>query len=76
MLVSQLLHTYGQGSAYVELTAGMAFPATRVATTLDEDDRYYCQRCDATLCSGCSASCQDCGDSYCSGCLSPCAACG
>jgi hypothetical protein len=76
LLVCQLLHTYGRGSAYVELENWNGVPCDECGDSLNEDDRYYCHRCDATLCSSCSASCQGCGESHCSGCLSPCAACG
>ena len=76
MLVSQLLHTYGRGSAYVELNSWTGVPCDSCGGTLDEDERYYCTRCDATLCSGCSSCCRSCGDSYCSDCLGRCAACG
>ena len=75
LLVSQVLHTYGQGSAYVELDDWDGVPCEECGASLDEDDRYCCQRCEATLCGGCSVSCQDCGDSYCSGCIGQCAAC-
>ena len=70
LLVSQVLHTYGRGSAYVELDDWSGVPCDDCGDSVDEDDRYYCHRCDATLCGSCSASCQGCGDSYCSGCLS------
>ncbi len=76
ILVSQVLHTYGRGSAYVELDNWNGIPCDDCGDSVDEDDRYYCQRCDATLCSSCSVSCQACGDSYCSGCLTKCDACG
>jgi hypothetical protein len=76
MLVSQVLHTYGRGSAYVELDKWNGICCDDCGNSIHEDDRYYCSRCDATLCSGCSCSCEDCGESYCSGCLGTCAACG
>ena len=76
LLVSQLLHTYGRGSAYVELGDWDGVPCEDCGDSVDEDDRYYCDRCDATLCGECSVSCHGCGDAFCSGCLGPCAACG
>jgi hypothetical protein len=75
LLVSQLLHTYGRGSAYVELDNWFGVPCDDCGDSLDEDERYYCHRCEATLCGNCSVSCQGCDDSYCSGCISTCAAC-
>ena len=76
LMVNQLLHTYGQGSAYVELDRWNGVPCDDCGDSVNEDDRYCCHRYEATLCSSCSVSCQDCGDSYCSGCLGTCAACG
>jgi hypothetical protein len=76
LLVSQLLHTYGQGSAYVELDNWDGTPCDDCGDWVDEDDRYYCQRCDAVLCGSCSTTCQGCQESFCSNCLSKCAACG
>jgi hypothetical protein len=76
LLVSQLLHTYGQGSAFVELDDWDGTPCDDCGASIGDNDHYYCHRCDSTLCSRCSASCEECGDSYCSGCISQCAACG
>ena len=75
LLVNQLLHTYGRGSAFVELSNWNGVPCDECGDSLGEDDRYYCHHCNATLCGSCSASCQDCGDSHCTGCISRCAAC-
>jgi hypothetical protein len=75
LLVSRLLHTYGRGSAYVELSDWHGVPCEDCGEYVDEDDRYYCRRCDAVLCSGCSAACGACGEPFCSGCLGTCAAC-
>ena len=61
LLVSQLLHTYGRGSAYVELDDWDGVPCDDCGGSVDEDDRYYCQRCGATLCGSCSVTCQGCG---------------
>jgi hypothetical protein len=76
LLVSQVLHTYGRGSAFVELDHWTGVPCDDCGASLDDDDRYYCQHCEATLCSSCSYSCEHCGDSCCSDCISTCAACG
>jgi hypothetical protein len=76
LLVSQVLHTYGRGSAYVELDNWDGVPCADCGNTVSQDDCYNCQRCGATLCDGCSVSCHACGDSYCSECVSRCAACG
>ena len=76
LLVSRLLHTYGRGSAYVELSDWHGVPCEDCGESVDEDDRYYCRRCDAVLCSGCSTTCQACEEPFCSGCLSTCVTCG
>lgn len=76
VLVDQILHNYGQGSAYVELSNWHGVPCDDCGTNLSEDDRYSCSSCDSTLCESCSPSCQSCGNTYCSNCLQQCAACG
>ena len=76
LLVSQLLHTYGIGSAYVELDNWYGIPCEDCGDLIDEDDRYNCDRCDRTLCGHCSISCQDCGPGFCSDCIPTCGGCG
>ena len=50
LLVSQVLHTYGQGSAYVELDElDRRSPCNDCGATTHEDDRYCCHRCDETF---------------------------
>ena len=75
-LVSQILHTYGRGSAYVEIDRWDGAACEECGDTMDEDDRYFCQHCDSTLCSSCAVSCNACQNSYCSECRRSCAACG
>jgi hypothetical protein len=75
VLISQVLHTYGRGSAYVELDNWFGRPCDGCGASVEDDDRYYCHRCEATLCSSCSWTCQDCGESCCSECIGTCAAC-
>ena len=75
-LVSQILHTYGRGSAFVETDAWHGAVCEECGDTMDEDDRYFCQHCDSTLCSSCAVSCSGCQNSYCSECRHSCAACG
>lgn len=76
VLVSQVLHTYGRGSAYVELDRWESEPCADCGSYVDQDDRYSCHHCDAVLCDGCSHSCQGCGESFCSDCLGTCSVCG
>jgi hypothetical protein len=75
-LVSQVLHTYGKGSAFVELDKWNGIPCDGCGDIVDDEDRYSCQRCGNTLCPSCAVSCRRCEDSYCSECLRQCAACG
>ena len=75
-LVSQILHTYGRGSAFVEIDRWDGAVCEECGDTMDEDERYCCQYCDSTLCSSCAVSCNGCQNSYCSECRRSCAACG
>ena len=72
VLVSQVLHNYGRGSAFVELEDWNGEPCSDCGSYVDQDDRYYCHRCDVVLCDGCSHTCQGCDESFCSECLSTC----
>ena len=76
LLVSQVLHTYGRGSAYVELDRWQNVPCDDCGNSIEPDERNYCHRCDATLCGECSYPCQGCDESFCSGCLNRCSVCG
>jgi hypothetical protein len=75
MLVSQLLQTYGQGSAYVELKNWYGTPCQDCGSYVDEDERDYCGRCDRILCGSCSITCRGCDESRCGNCIRTCAAC-
>jgi len=76
LLVNQLLHTYGRGSAFVELSDWGATRCEDCGACIDDGDCYYCNGCNATLCESCSWNCPGCDNSYCSSCLRQCAACG
>jgi hypothetical protein len=75
LLVSQIVHTYGKGSAYVELDRWEGVCCDDCGTHMREDDRYACSRCGNTLCEECSRCCSGCDESYCCSCLSTCAEC-
>ena len=75
LLVSQVLHTYGQGSAYVELDHWDGIPCDDCGASLSDDDQYYCQSCDSTLCDSCSLCCCGCDNSFCASCLHQCVVC-
>jgi hypothetical protein len=75
LLVSQLLHTYGKGSAYVELDRWHGLACDDCGTSVAEDDCYHCQSCGSNLCDDCRMWCAACEESYCSACLIPCPVC-
>jgi hypothetical protein len=75
LLVSQTLHTYGRGSAYVELDNWFGASCTDCGGTMSPDDSYSCNRCGSELCEDCRASCAGCEESHCSECLSRCPGC-
>jgi hypothetical protein len=75
LLVSQVLHTYGRGSAYVELDNWYGVPCDDCSESVSQDDQDYCHHCEKTLCSSCALTCQGCDETCCSGCLQQCAAC-
>lgn len=72
LVVSQLLHTYAQGQAYVELSRWQGVGCSDCGAHVDDDERYACERCDADLCGGCSSSCSSCDRGLCSGCIKSC----
>ncbi len=75
VLVSQVLHTYGQGSAYIELDKWDGVLCDDCGDQVDDEDRYGCQACGNALCPTCALSCQHCQDTYCGECMRSCAAC-
>jgi hypothetical protein len=76
LLVSQILHTYARGSAFVELDDWSGVSCSDCGATIDHDDSYCCQRCGSELCDDCRQLCAACEESHCSGCLSGCPECG
>lgn len=75
LVVSQLLHNYAQGQAYVELSRWAGAACSDCGAQVDDDERYHCDRCDAELCGECSACCERCGSGFCSECIKACEAC-
>ena len=74
-IVDRILHTYAEGSAYVELNRWHGVPCHDCDCTVDEDDACSCRGCDESLCGECLLACESCGDGYCSGCSERCAEC-
>jgi hypothetical protein len=90
LLVSQVLHTYGEGRAYVELSKWTGVRCENCDNFVSSDDCFHCSRCDASMCdnclercggcdsdfcSQCMGACDLCNESYCSGCLDTCRVC-
>jgi hypothetical protein len=75
LLVSHVLHTYGRGSAYVELSDWFGATCTDCGATMSPDDSYCCERCGSELCDDCRQLCAGCEESHCSECLSQCPGC-
>jgi len=74
-IVVRLLNTYAAGQAYVELEHWDGLPCNDCGSTVDEDDRWICEKCDAYLCGGCGQSCSQCSSTFCASCISICVAC-
>ena len=75
LLIAQLLRTYAQGQAYVELSRWQGVGCSDCGAHVDDDERYVCERCDADLCGGCSSSCHSCDRGLCSSCANSCDGC-
>jgi hypothetical protein len=75
LLVSQILHTYGRGSAYVELDRWDGTPCSDCGSSVTEDDACYCRLCETTLCGYCATMCSGCEEYFCARCLIRCAGC-
>ncbi|MBL9090492.1 MAG: hypothetical protein JNL96_04670 [Planctomycetaceae bacterium] len=73
-LINRVLHSYGEGSAYVELDRWHGTPCSECDQSLDEDDLYSCRGCDCALCGECVRVC-DCGTAACHDCATHCYGC-
>jgi hypothetical protein len=74
-LVANGLRTYNEESPFVALEIWYGATCADCGAVVDEDDRYVCQRCEETICSGCEAACCGCEDSCCSQCATNCPMC-
>jgi hypothetical protein len=75
LLLSQVLHTYGRGQAYVELSRWNCVPCSGCGTYVDPDRCVACDRCGDVLCNKCAHTCQACDKTLCFGCRGRCAVC-
>jgi len=74
-IINRVLHSYGEGSAYVELDRWHGTPCRECDVSVDEDELCTCRGCDEPLCGECVQTC-DCGSAACHDCATHCAACG
>jgi hypothetical protein len=74
-IVTQILSTYAQGSAYVELDQWYGEPCYDCGGMVLDDERIFCARCDRLICGDCSVYCEDCERDYCSSCTTSCEVC-
>jgi hypothetical protein len=77
LIVLNLLRTYSQGNAYVELDdwEGSTTCCSSCDSSCTSDGCYCCHGCDTSLCGECVIACNSCGEDYCSGCISGCTQC-
>jgi hypothetical protein len=77
LIVNQILHTYSQGSAFVELEDWdqLGYPCRDCGCETDEDSRSHCESCSGSLCGDCVSTCCGCGYDFCSGCITTCPHC-
>lgn len=74
-IVNQTLHTYAAGRAYVDLDNWYGRPCHDCGSTVDEDERYSCYRCEEILCGDCGCGCCDCNQLCCNNCAANCPRC-
>ena len=75
-IIWQTLSTYNSESPYVSLSAWYGVNCHACGGHVsDDDESYYCEECEASVCSDCSRSCQHCGNSGCDACLPNCPEC-
>jgi hypothetical protein len=75
VLANQVLNTYAQGEAYVELSDWDGTPCGDCGSLTREDETVPCRSCDNPICFECAVTCQVCGHDHCAGCVSTCAVC-
>ncbi|MBN8628942.1 MAG: hypothetical protein J0M17_26005 [Planctomycetes bacterium] len=73
-IINRVLHTYGEGSAFVELDRWYGTPCRECDASVDDDDIYTCRSCDSALCGECVRLC-DCGFAACHDCATICYSC-
>ena len=74
-LVANGLRSYNSDSPFVGLEIWYGASCADCGVVVDEDDCYVCQKCEASICSGCECCCAACDQSCCSDCIAGCAVC-
>ncbi len=75
LLVQAVLNEYNPGSAYVKLENWHGTSCNNCGTSVNDDDRSYCEACQNDYCTYCCDNCGNCGACRCLGCLESCSAC-
>jgi len=75
-LVLATLNTYNEGFAYCELENWEGKHCSSCGDQYDEDEAFYCTKCDSNLCGSCSYRCENCDEYFCEEHVStPCSCC-
>ena len=75
LIVSRLLGTYAQGSAFVELEDWYGASCSDCGCCIGQEDSCYCDSCGDRLCESCQRCCGQCSTGYCSNCINRCQTC-
>ena len=74
-IVDNLLKTYNSASPYVAIEDWDGVDCADCGETVSGDDRWICEKCDASICDGCYVSCHHCRGIFCSECVTSCPDC-
>lgn len=71
MLVNAVLHNYNADSPYTTLGdwEGSGSCCSECGARIDEEESYYCDTCERTVCDGCSRCCDQCDLHGCRSCI-------
>ena len=75
LVVRQILGTYNESSAYVELDNWYGLTCADCGCNTHEDELYTCEDCATGICGDCCRYCDTCGSSACGDCASDCLGC-
>ena len=75
LIIRQILGTYNDSSAYVELDNWNGLTCPDCSCNTCEDELYTCEDCETRTCGDCCRYCDVCGGSACGDCVSDCPGC-